>query len=124
MLGRIGCHVYRISACDFTGRFAIVRGSRQTSVGAMGANRRRFLQLASLASTTAVAGLGAARAGAEALASSLTCSEFERCVGDTFTFEKAVFGNVMAKLAAVDAHPGSQSAAEREGRFSLRFETK
>jgi hypothetical protein len=90
----------------------------------MGADRRRFLQLASLASTTAVAGIGAARAGAEAPASSLTCSEFERCIGDTFTFEKAVFGDVAARLAAVDAHPGSRSAAQREGRFNLRFETR
>jgi hypothetical protein len=91
----------------------------------MSVERRRFLQLASLISTTAVTGAAvAARASANASPSMLTCSEFERCVGDTFIFEKAVFGEVTARLAAVDAHPGSRSASDREGRFNLRFETK
>jgi hypothetical protein len=90
----------------------------------MSANRRTFLQLASLAPTAAVAGVVAPReASAKAPDHTLTRSTFERCLGDEFIFEKAVFGEVVARLAAVDAHPGTWSAANREGRFNLRFET-
>jgi Domain of unknown function (DUF6916) len=90
----------------------------------MAADRRRFLQMAGVVPATAVAGVGAAsRPGAEAPASSLTLSQFRRCLGERFSFEKAVFGTVAARLSAVDAHPGSHTPMQREGRFSLRFET-
>jgi hypothetical protein len=88
----------------------------------MAADRRRFLQLASIAPGAAVAGLAAAQPPSKAPLSTLTRSQFERCLGDEFAFEKEVFGDVKTRLAAVEPHSAPRSAAEREGRFSLRFE--
>lgn len=89
----------------------------------MSANRRRFLQMAGIAPAGAVASVMAApRPAAKAADSMLTCSEFARCVGDTFIFEKAVFGDVNVKLAAVAPLAGCTALAQREDRFSLRFE--
>jgi hypothetical protein len=105
--------------------FAIVADRGQPRGDTMSEQRRKFLQLAALAPTTAVAGVVAApRQRAKAPASMLTRSEFERCLGDSFAFETEVFADVAARLSAVDAHAGSVTTAQREGRFSLLFETK
>lgn len=91
----------------------------------MSADRRTFLQFATLAPTVAVAGLAAPReARADTAAAGLTCSAFEPCVGEAFTFSREVFGSVTARLASVRAHPGCTSRAQREGCFSLDFDVQ
>ena len=88
----------------------------------MGTDRRTFLQFAGIAPTAAVARTAAAsEAPSRAADHTLTCSAFEACVGQDFTFEKEVFGEVVARLATVSAHAGC-NAVQREGRFSLYFD--
>lgn len=90
----------------------------------MGTDRRTFLQFASMAPTAAVAGTAAAReTPAKAADHALTCSAFEACVGDAFTFEMEAFGEVPARLSSVTAHPGC-NAVQREGRFSIYFDAE
>lgn len=91
----------------------------------MSADRRTFLQFATLAPTVAVAGLaGPRQAQAATPAAELTCSAFAPCVGEDFHFTREVFGGVTARLAAVRELPGSRTREEREGRFSLFFDVQ
>lgn len=87
--------------------------------------RRAFLQIAGLVPAAAVVGVAAPRdAVARAPDATFTRSAFARCLGDNFTFETSVFGQVVARLATVEAHAGCRTSGEREGRFSLRFEAR
>ena len=85
----------------------------------MKSGRRTFLQLASIAPTSLVAGVGAAPARASGAA--LTRSSFAPLVGEDFAFEKSALETTNARLVGVEDLEGMIPGQDREGAFRLLF---
>jgi hypothetical protein len=90
----------------------------------MKTGRRTFLQYASLAPTSLVAGVATASpAPAHISGAALTRSAFAPLVGHEFAFEKSALENTGARLVSVEALASKLPGQDEEGAFRLVFQT-
>ena len=90
----------------------------------MKSGRRNFLQLASLAPTSMVAGIAAAsHSAADRPGAALTRSAFAPLVGDEFAFETSALEKTTARLVSVETLTHKAPSQDAEGAFRLLFQT-
>lgn len=89
----------------------------------MKSGRRTFLQFASIAPTTLVAGVAGAAAAApfQASGAALSRSSFTPLVGQDFAFEKSALETANVRLVGVEDLEGMLPGQDREGAFRLVF---
>lgn len=91
----------------------------------MKAGRRTFLQFASLAPASVVAGVATASpVRSEGDIATLGRSQFAPCVGEAFDFEVSALEKATARLVAVESLANAQPGQDPEGAFVLQFRTE